>query len=416
VQHLSTAPRGATSAPVTRFVNEAHGAAEAAEPMKVDGLKGSKYPRGGVWWVKYYQFGRPIRESTKSSDERQADKLLLKRGAAIEEGRTINPQVNRCKVDKLLDLVVTWYRVKSKKDLDHVERRVKLHLRPFFGGRAAGSVTSELLLDYVAKRQRAGAKDATINRELANLQKAYSLGIEAKKVDYAPPFKSAKLRERNTRTGFFNRAQLEAVLAHLRPELGAFFRFAYFTGWRRGEIRSLQWRQVDFEAGTIRLDAGSTKNDDPRLFRLTTGVRALLEAQRAYTDRVNHKRGVLCPWVFHRAGKPIKDYYGAWRTACLNAGLAQRLPSGRIKTERVPHDFRRSCARNLIRAGIHQTVARQITGHRTESMYTRYNITAESDLAEATERLDEYLEREASRLPTGHNLGTIATLPTGMHR
>jgi hypothetical protein len=66
-----------------------------------------------------------------------------------------------------------------------------------------------------------------------------------------------------------------------------------------------------------------------------------------------------------------------------------------------------------LRAGIHQTVARQITGHRTESMHARYDITAEPDLAGASERLDGYLEREASRLPSGHNLGTITSLPTG---
>jgi hypothetical protein len=63
---------------------------------------------------------------------------------------------------------------------------------------------------------------------------------------------------------------------------------------------------------------------------------------------------------------PIKDYYDAWRRACLKAGLGQRNEKGRIKAQFVPHDVRRSPECNLIRAGVHQTVARQLTGHRTE--------------------------------------------------
>jgi hypothetical protein len=112
--------------------------------------------------------------------------------------------------------------------------------------------------------------------------------------------------------------------------------------------------------------------------------------------------------VFHRNGKPLKDYYDAWRRACLKAALATKDAKGKITAQRTPHDFLRSAARNLIRAGVHQTVARQFTGHKTESIFTRYNITAESDLIDATERLDRYQQDEAARLPAGHNLGTIA--------
>jgi integrase len=123
---------------------------------------------------------------------------------------------------------------------------------------------------------------------------------------------------------------------------------------------------------------------------------AALYAPRPHV-RERRQRGDVPWWRCHRAALSATAQLSevADGTECIRA-------------ERTPHDFRRSCARNLIRAGIHQTVARQITGHRTESMYTRYNITAEADLTDATERLDEYLKQEASRLPSGHNLGTIA--------
>ncbi|MBX3027777.1 tyrosine-type recombinase/integrase [bacterium] len=375
--------------------------------MKVDGLTGSIYQRGGVWWVKYRQHGRVLRESTGSAERLAAEKLLLKRNAAVEEGRTINLQLNRCKVSRLFDLVLTDYEVKQRKSVGKTRERLRKHLLPFFGHRFAAFVTSETVGEYIIRRQQAKrpAKPATINRELAILSRAFKLGRKARLVDQAPAIE--KLPERNVRSGFFTRPQLEAVCAHLQAPLVAFFRFLYLTGWRSGEVKALQWRHVDFEAQTIRLDAGTTKNDEGRVIRFTAEVGALLEAQRAYTDAVNRDRGALCQHVFHRNGKPLVDYYDAWRRACLKAGLATKDATGRIKAHRTPHDFRRSAARNLIRAGVHQTVARAFTGHKTESIFTRYNITAEADLIEATERLDRYQQDEAARLSGGHNLGTI---------
>ena len=69
-------------------------------------------------------------------------------------------------------------------------------------------------------------------------------------------------------------------------------RFAFITGWRTlSEILPLQWRQVDFQAGIVTLDPGTTKNKEGRLFPFTAELRALLDEQRS-------KREVLCSWVF----------------------------------------------------------------------------------------------------------------------
>jgi integrase len=116
---------------------------------------------------------------------------------------------------------------------------------------------------YVAERQAAGAANATINRELAALTRAYSLGIEAGRVTHKPAIKS--LKENNTRKGFFEREQFEAVRGKLPEPLRPLVTFLYLTGWRvNSEVVPLQWRQVDFEGGTVRLDPGTTKNDERR--------------------------------------------------------------------------------------------------------------------------------------------------------
>ncbi len=140
----------------------------------------------------------------------------------------------------------------------------------------------------------------------------------------------------------------------------------------------MQWRQVDLKAGRVVLDPGTTKNDDGRIFPFTDELRELLEKQRETTQSVQRERRVLCPWVFHRDGQRIKSFYGAWRTACKKAGVPGR----------IPHDFRRTAVRNLVRAGVPERVAMQMTGHKTRSVFDRYNIVSEGNLIEAARRLD----------------------------
>jgi hypothetical protein len=121
-------------------------------------------------------------------------------------------------------LVVTDYEVKKRKSAGKLAERRKKHLGPFFAHRPAAMVTTETVAQYIASRQQAKkrpVKDATINRELAILSRAYKLGRKARLVDQAPTIE--KLPERNVRTGFFPRPQLEAVCAHLKASLIPFF-------------------------------------------------------------------------------------------------------------------------------------------------------------------------------------------------
>jgi integrase len=129
------------------------------------------------------------------------------------------------------------------------------------------------------------------------------------------------------------------------------------------------WRQVDFTAGTIRLHPGQTKNLDGSVFPMTAELRRILEAQRTYTDTVQREQGPLVPFGFHRNGKPITAFTKASRVACAAAGCPGR----------IPHDLRRTVVRNLVRSGVPERVAIQMTGHRTASVFARSNIVSEQD-------------------------------------
>jgi integrase len=338
---------------------------------------GSIYKRGAVYWIKYYRNGVPMRESAESDKEKIAKDLLRKREGDIVRGVPVTPRTNRVTLSELLDDVLTDYRVNGRRSLDTITYYIEGHVRPFFGTRKAASITTADVRQYVAERQAANAANATINRELATPTRAYSLGLEAGSVTHKPVIKS--LKEDNARKGFFEREQYEAVRANMPAPLKPVVAFLYLTGWRvYSEVLPLQWRHVDFEGGTVRLDPGTTKNGEARVFPMTAELRRLLEAQRAYTDAVQREKGIICPHVFHRTGHPIRTFRRSWKTACKGAGCP-----GMIR-----HDLRRTAVRNLVRAGIPERVAMQMTGHKTRAVFERYNIVSEGDLSDAARRLD----------------------------
>jgi integrase len=141
------------------------------------------------------------------------------------------------------------------------------------------------------------------------------------------------LRERNIRTGFFEPGEFRAVVTHLPAALSPVAEFAYLTGWRKGEVLSLTWAQVDFTAGMVRLEPGSTKNDDGRAFPFSAlpALGALLTRQRDYTRAVERATGQVVRSVFHRQGQPIRYFRRAWEAACIAAGL---VPGGRASARR----------------------------------------------------------------------------------
>lgn len=170
--------------------------------------------------------------------------------------------------------------------------------------------------------------------------------------------------------------------------------------------------EVDFEGSTVGLDPGTTKNGEARVFPMTAELRALLEAQHAYTERVQREKGIICPHVSHRDGVPIRAWRRAWTSALLGAGLATKDPkTKKVTRARIAHDFRRTAVRNLVRAGIPERVAMQMTGHKTRAVFERYNSVSAGDLTDAARRLDAVAATRTLAVEnvTGTITGTIGS-------
>ena len=271
---------------------------------------GMTYKRGTVWWVKYYRNGRPIRESSHSGKESDAINLLKLREGDIAHGLPVNPKLNRIRFAEAADDLKTEYAVNGRRSADELERRVRLHLLPYFGGRRLSAISTADVNAFILKRQKdvmvVGEGDkreerrysnGEINRELTTLKRILNLARQNGKLMHVPHV--PMLKERNVRTGFFEREQIERILARLPHAIRPAVQFAHITGWRS-------------------------------------------------------------------------------RAASMKAGCPGR----------IPHDLRRTAVRNLVRAGVPERVAMQMTGHKTRSVFERYNIVSECDLVEAAKKLN----------------------------
>lgn len=331
---------------------------------------------------------RVIRESSHSTRRDDAEALLAKRTLARKSGHLI-PDERKVVFEDLVRLIETDYELKQR------HSRPKLgKLKEAFEGTPALAITTDRVKEYAVERMAAGAARATVNQELAALRRMFRLAIEVGRLTGMPVIHTPD--PDNARQGFFEEADFRLIYKELPDYLQPLFEFAYLTGWRvKSEIAALTWGQVDFDAGVVRLEPGTTKNKDGRTFPFDALPRLgqLLEAQERRTRALEDVKREVIPWVFHRKGRQISDYYAAWRSAVKRAAGAN---DGRgrkvaiVRTDllgRIPHDFRRTAVRNLERAGVPRSVAMKLTGHKTESVYRRYAIVAEADLREGVAKL-----------------------------
>lgn len=323
------------------------------------------------WTIEYWQRGKMYREPTKSTSEAVAKKMLNRRLGEMGIGTFVGPQPEKVTFEDLAQMIEDDYAVNARKSTRRLKTSLK-HLREAFALTMALDITTDRMSAYIRERLAENAARASVQKELACLRRMFTLAVRARKLATAPHIPGLEVR--NTRKGFFEDWELDAVLEHLDDDLTPFVSFLALTGWRAGEAQGLTWRQVDFGAGVVRLEPGTTKNDEGREFPFAVlpELRELLMEQR--------KRLVVAEHVFHRKGHRIRRYHDAWRKACNDAGLDGRWI----------HDLRRTAVRNLERAGVSRSVAMKLTGHKTESIYRRYAITPASDLREGVEKLAEF--------------------------
>ena len=339
---------------------------------------GTIYKRGLTYWIKYYQNGKPFFESSKSKKKMVASMLLKQREGDISQGKIPGIYFERVTFEDLSKDFLRDYEINKKKSIAKAKRSID-HLKESFEDMKANRINTLEINAYIQKRLNEGAANASINRELAALKRMMNIGARQTppKVDRVPYI--PMLKENNVRTGFFEHDEFLKFRDELPFYLKGFVTFAYKLGWRVSEITGLKWSQVDRDNGIVRLEPGETKNDEGRTVYLDMELKEIINTQwnlRKQSHRVLH-----CVFPNRKGTDHIKDFRFPWNKAFEDAKVERKLF----------HDLRRTAVRNMVRAGIPEGVAMKISGHKTRSVFDRYNIVSGADLKEAARKQEKYL-------------------------
>ena len=338
--------------------------------------RGRIYRRGRIYYVAYRWDGREYRESARSTDVAVAERLLATRVAE----RRGHGHAGVLTFDDLVAWYLDDYEVRRLRTLNTARGRVA-NLRATFGARPATAITPDAIRAYQRTRRAAGAAAATVNRETSALSRMLHLAVRSGALAQRPVFPE-RLEERGPRQGFFEHADYLAVRRHLPPAYQDVLDFAYYSGWRKREILELRWSEVDEPGGVVRLSPERSKTRVGRVLPIVAPIAAVLTRRRA------HRQGAD-PLVFRRDAVTVRAWRTAWPAACRRAGVPGRLL----------HDCRRTAARNLVRAGVPERVAMQLTGHRSRAIFDRYTIVREDELHAAGAQLVAYVAAQADPPP-----------------
>jgi len=275
------------------------------------------------------------------------------------------------KIVQLIRRLEARYRAQEFSSLRVLKYQKKPILKAF-GDLSPGKLDVYQVNQYMADRRALGYAKKTIDNELGYLRAALNLAKKAGEIDHFCHIESFNVRHQNARKGFVELNTAKRIIKHLIPhwDIIHVMRWAYLTGWRRGEILGLTWDEV--EPTRVRLDPRRSKNRHARLVFLDGNLAKIIqERERVRVGSVN--------LVFHRKGKLIRCFKYIWKNACWRAGVPD------LKF----HDLRRTFVRNMRLSGASENVTMRMSGHRDRAMFDRYDIIIEGDLREASKKFME---------------------------
>jgi integrase len=354
-----------------------------------------------VWWYGFTFNGKRVQRSTKVENKREAgdiEKAAWTQLARGEVGIADKIEAERKTLGQLLDALENDFKARKKDTVKNIN--LIGTVRGELGDRYADSITTAVVTEYIgslrkpAKSKKKGRRskslsDSTIKHRLQILSSAFELENAAREEAKFDPLvvpRFPKLSEGNARNGFLNRAPFDVLLSHLPSDLKDFCLFAYLTGWRKNAIATLEWS--DIRDGNIYLRGIHSKNGNPYYVPIIGELVQLVERRKEARSVETPQGIILANLVFHRGGEAISEFRKVWRTATSKAGCPTLLF----------HDLRRSAARQLIRSGTSKDVAKMVGGWKTDSMFSRYNVTGEEDLRDAMEKVTRYNKTESQKV------------------
>jgi integrase len=365
----------------------------------------------GRWRIRYSWKHKRYNERLPEGlpNTMQAAKRFLKQRSAEQLNGQFSLGAKDLSYENLRDGLLDHYELKRKKTLkiakDKKTRYIsgQSHLDRCFAGKRACDITKKEVDAFALELRRRGASNSTLNSSIGLLRQMFNRAVEDERMSILDVPKIKLFTHDAARKGFLEPRDFPKLLAAMPEDLRPVVTLGFDTGMRLGEVQRLKWGSVDLLAGEVNLSAEETKTNKARTIPLG-GLLATFRRLRAA-----HPKDV---YVFGGA-KALGNFRKRWNAACVAAGFGRFVcvacekpitehdcKSKKRRYEGLTfHDLKRSAVRNLVRAGVPQSVAMEISGHRTRAVFERYNIASTNDLHDAAKRRDDYVERSIVQTP-----------------
>jgi integrase len=330
-----------------------------------------KKASGKTYWIEYYFEGSRKRERVGPSKAAAEQRLREVLKARTEERYIDTDKAARTTLEELSSWYLQLPEVRAKKSYRRDQEFVR-HLHRLLGASTklkdltAGKVETyqqTRLAEPSPRHLGQNVRPATVNKEVMCLKTILNRAVRHGRLDQNPVAKARKLPENNVRMRILSQEEFKRLLAACADHLKPVVLTAYYTGMRKSEILRLTWDEIDLKTGFIRLAARRTKTNAARSIPLHPYVRAILERL---------PRGLRTGRVFLRKGRPFSDTKIAFSGACQRAGIE----------DFTFHDLRHCALNNLRLAGNDYFRVMAISGHKTMSVFKRYNLVTEEELSQ----------------------------------
>lgn len=321
-----------------------------------------KRPDSSKWWISYYQNGQRVREAV-STNKREAEKLLMQRLTAINEGKNpiIRSRKNKnMKFEEFVEIYIEKHSKPNKRSVASDIYRLKA-LVPFFGDLNISDIDSSHVAEYKMLRLQKEVKfknklisPATVNKEVKLLKNI--LKKAAKWNGIAIHDLELDLATEMPRERILSQQEMRMLLENSAPPLKHVILFALNTGMRRGEILNLEWVNVNLENNFITVKAQEAKNKRLRRIPINRSLRELL------IKLDMNRNGNRYVFQNQKNGKSYVSFQKSWEGLLARTG---------IKDMRF-HDLRHTFASHFLMNGGDLYTLKEILGHKELDTTARY--------------------------------------------
>lgn len=371
---------------------------------------GCIYDRGGIWWISWHEARRQndgtierqkCYASTHSNDKKFAQRQLRAKLQTLGGRRPSIVDPEKVSYEDLRQNFLAYYVANRRRSLKHArDGQPTLATLPrldrAFGGWRACEISIAHLKRFRSEGIREGLSDARLNRYMATMRKMFNQALRDELITRAEvPAYFPTVGEPNEARGavFIQRDWYEPLRRKLPEPLRSAFTLAYATGIRVHEMLQLRWEHVDLKKRTVELPGEITKTSKSRTIWLPKDF--------------DLKPGKPEDLVF-----PVASYRYLWHDACvaIGAGYYQCSVDGcnaRCKRRTCPthgkrparqlhyvgpllRHCRHTAVRNMSDAGLEEKRIMEVSGHKTRSMFDRYNVGRDEDIARAGEVVERF--------------------------